>query len=227
VPVLEINSDITARKLSDQQIRTSLREKEVLLKEVHHRVKNNLQLIASLLSLQSEYSADSKALSMLDDMKTRVRSIAAIHEILYGSADLSRIDFAGYLNSIGRDLKSFYSGVAEKVKLTVKSEAVFLDITQAVPCGLIVNELLTNSFKYAFPGDRSGTIEVSFWCQIDKCILKLSDDGISLPKHVEPENAASMGLQLVTLLVQQLKGKLTVRRHGGTKYTIAFARKPV
>ena len=227
VSTLEINSDITARKLADRQIRTSLREKEVLLKEIHHRVKNNLQVIASLLSLQAEHAGDPKILAMLDDMKTRVRSIAAIHEILYGSADLSRIDFASYLNSIADDLKSFYAASSDRIKVIVKSEPVPLDITQAVPCGLIVNELLTNSFKYAFPDDRSGLIEVGFRCADEQCTLEISDNGISLPKNIEPQNAASMGLQLLTLLVQQIKGKLTVDRQAGTRFNIVFARKPV
>lgn len=134
----------------------------MLLKEIHHRVKNNPQVIASLLSLQSEYLADTKALAMMEDMKNRVRSIAAIHEMLYASTDLSRIDFGAYLNSIAKDLTSFYSVTASRVRMVIDSRSIFLDITQAVPGGLIINELLTNSFKYAFPDKRSGVIKLPF-----------------------------------------------------------------
>ncbi len=227
VCVLEIDSDITDRKLADQQIRASLREKETLLKEIHHRVKNNLQVIASLLSLQSEFLKDQKALGMLEDMKNRVVSIAAIHEMLYGSADLSRIDFAGYLDSITKDLRSFYSARTGRIQLEVRSEALFLDLTQAVPCGLIVNELLSNTFKYAFPENRSGLIEVSFRCVDEHCILEVSDNGVGLPPDLEPGNSPSMGLQLVTLLVQQLRGSLKLDRTSGARFTVSFPRKPV
>ncbi len=225
--VLGINNDVTARKAADQQLRASLREKEVLLKEIHHRVKNNLQVIASLLSLQSEYLADSNALAMLEDMKNRVRSIAAIHEMLYGSADLSRIDFAGYLNSITRDLRSFYSARASRVELKVEAEQIFLDITQAVPCGLIVNELLTNSFKHAFPDDRSGVIDICFRCFDNHCLLEISDNGIGLPASLEPHTAPSMGLQLLALLVQQLKAELVIERNGGAHFKVGFEQRPV
>jgi two-component system CheB/CheR fusion protein len=217
--------DITERRTVEQQIRGSLHEKEILLKEIHHRVKNNLQMIASLLSLQSEYLGHSKAVELLEDMKSRVRSIAAIHEILYGSADLSQIDFAGYVDALAKDLLSFHSAAANKVRLNIHSEPVFLEITQAVPCGLIVNELLTNSLKHAFPDGRVGSIEVSFTCPVEECKLEISDDGIGLPATLDPQNSASMGFQLLMLLIQQIKGKLTVDRSSGTRFTIVFAKK--
>lgn len=226
VCVLEINSDITSRKRADQQLRDSLREKEVLLKEIHHRVKNNLQVIASLLSLQSEYLADTSALAMIEDMKNRVRLIAAIHEMLYASTDLSRIDFGAYLNSIAKDLISFYSVTASRVRMVIDSQSIFLDITQAVPCGLIINELLTNSFKYAFPDKRSGVIKLFFRCDDKQCVLELSDSGIGLSENLNPQNATSMGLQLVSLLVQQLKAKMEVDRSSGTRFIIQFAPRP-
>ncbi len=225
VCILEINTDITARKRADQQLRESLREKEVLLKEIHHRVKNNLQVIASLLSLQSEHLADPKVLAMLEEMNNRVRSIAAIHEMLYGSADLSRIDFAGYLNTITKDLQSFFSDRASKVQVKVDADPIFLDITKAAPCGLIVNELLTNSFKHAFPDNREGVITVSFHCPGEACVLEISDNGVGMPDGLDPQNATSMGLQLLGLLVQQLKGKLEIDRSAGTRLTITFATK--
>jgi two-component system CheB/CheR fusion protein len=224
--ILEINTDVTARKRADERLRTSLREKEVLLKEIHHRVKNNLQVIASLLSLQSEHITDSKVLVMLEEMNNRVRSIAAIHEMLYGSADLSRIDFAGYLNTITKDLMSFFSDRAAKVQVKVDADPVFLDITKAAPCGLIVNELLTNSFRHAFPDKREGVITVSFRCPSEECTLVVSDNGAGMPAKLHPQNATSMGLQLLGLLVQQLKGKLEIDHTSGTRFTITFALKP-
>jgi two-component system CheB/CheR fusion protein len=226
VCVLVINSDITARKLADEQLRASLREKEVLLKEIHHRVKNNLQVIASLLSLQSEHIADSKVLAMLEAMNNRVRSIAAIHEMLYGSADLSRIDFAGYLNTIARDLLSFFSDRAGNVRVQVDAAPILLDITRAAPCGLIVNELVTNSFKHAFPDDREGVITVSFRCPEEECVLEISDNGVGMAAALDPRSETSMGLQLLGLLVQQLKGNLEIDRSSGTRFTITFAAKP-
>lgn len=227
VCVLEIDSDITARKHADRQLRQSLREKEVLLKEIHHRVKNNLQVIASLLSLQSEYLVDSKAFAMIEDMKNRVRSIAAIHEMLYASTDLSRIDFSAYLNAIAKDLTSFYSVTASRVRIIIDSQPVFLEITQAVPCGLIINELLTNSFKYAFSDKRSGMIKVSFHCDDDQCALEVSDNGVGIPENLNPQEATSMGLQLVSLLVQQLKARMEIDRSSGTRFVVHFTPRPV
>lgn len=221
----KVMRDVTERREVDERIRSSLREKEILLKEIHHRVKNNLQMIASLLSLQSEYLEQSNPQDLLEDMKSRVRSIAAIHDMLYGSADLSQIDFAGYLGALGRDLLGFYSAMAGRVELNIHAVPVFLDITQAVPCGLIVNELLTNSFKHAFPNNRGGIIEVSFACPEGHCKLEVSDNGIGLPAELDPRNSASMGFQLLMLLVQQIKGRLEVDRNSGVRFTIVFPNK--
>jgi two-component sensor histidine kinase len=219
--------DITDRKQGEEQLRASLREKEILLKEIHHRVKNNLQVIASLLSLQSEYLEESKPLAMLEDMKNRVRSIAAIHEMLYGSADLSRIDFAGYLNSIAKDLMSLYPPSSGRIRADIDSDPIHLDITQAVPCGLIVNELLTNSFKHAFPENRSGVIQIVFRSVDGACKLEISDDGVGLPENLDPGTSGSMGMQLVTLLVQQLKGEFEIDQSSGTRFTILFPQRPI
>ncbi len=226
--VVQVNlRDVTDRARADQQLRTSLREKEVLLKEIHHRVKNNLQVIASLLSLQSEYLPDAKSRAVLEEMNTRVRSIAAIHEMLYAAPDLSSIDFGKYLDTLAKDLFSFYSTRVDGVRIQVNSSPLLLEITQAVPCGLIVNELLTNAFKHAFPATRSGLIEVSFHCSDERCSLGISDNGIGLPVGLEPETAASMGLQLLDLLVRQLEGELRIDRQPGTRFTISFPRKIV
>ena len=158
-------------------------------------------------------------------MNTRVRSIAAIHEMLYSAPDLSSIDFGKYLDTLTKDLFSFYSTRVDGVRIQVNSSPVLLEITQAVPCGLIVNELLTNAFKHAFSATHSGLIEVSFHCSDDRCILEVSDNGVGLPASLEPETAASMGLQLLDLLVRQLEGELRIERQPGTRFTISFPRK--
>jgi two-component system CheB/CheR fusion protein len=228
VSVLEIGSDISARKRADEQLRASLQEKEVLLKEIHHRVKNNLQIISSLLNLQTEYVADKEAQVVLEEMNTRVRSIAAIHELLYAAKDLSRIEFALYLKTLAKDVTSFYSNRrGDAIRVDIDSEPVWLEITQAVPCGLLVNELLTNGLKHAFPDARPGQLRVSFRCSEDQCVLDVADNGVGLPETISLQNASSMGFQLLNLLVQQLKGTLHIDRSSGTRFTIVFMRKAV
>jgi two-component system CheB/CheR fusion protein len=218
----KVMRDITEKKRAEEQLRTSLREKEVLLKEIHHRVKNNLQIIASLLNLQTEYIGDRKIRAMLEEMYSRVRSIAAIHELLYGAPDLSRIDFSRYLEALAKDVASVFSGSPTGVHIKVNSSSVWLEITQAVPCGLIVNELLTNSLKHAFRGTDSGSVQISFQRSDKQCVLEVSDDGIGLPDQLEIQSANSMGFQLLVLLVEQLKGSVEVDRSSGTRFVVTF-----
>jgi two-component sensor histidine kinase len=140
---------------------------------------------------------------------------------------LSRIEFALYLKTLSKDLTSFYSQRSDGVRIEIDSEEILLDITQAVPCGLIVNELLTNGFKHAFPERQRGLIKISFRCAEKECRLDVTDDGIGLPENVDPQSASSMGFQLLSLLVQQLKGSLEIDRFSGTRFTITFPRKGV
>jgi two-component system CheB/CheR fusion protein len=211
-------------KDQEQKLRASLADKEALLKEIHHRVKNNLQIIASLLDLQSEFldQADSKA--VLLEMKTRVRSIAAIHELLYTAADFSRIDFRRFIEKLAQDVIAVHRRRASRVDVEIHAESVLLDMSQAVPCGLIVNELLTNAFKHAFPEGRSGKISVSFGSDQTNWRLELSDDGMGLPADIHLENVNSMGFQLIQLLAQQLGGSLDVLRGSGTRFVLRFPR---
>ncbi len=225
VRVLEVNTDITERQRADQQLRDSLQQKEILLKEMHHRVKNNLQMIASLLGLQSEFVKDTQALTVMHEMHTRVHSIAAIHEILYEAGDLARIDFGSYLHRMTEDLVKFYSNRANSVRLQIESGQISLDVTQAVPCGLITNELVTNCLKHAFPDQRTGIIEISFNCRNRRCLLTVADNGIGLPPDVDPRDARSMGMQLIKLLVEQLRGELRIDRENGTRFTLSFPQK--
>jgi len=218
----KIMRDITERRTVDEQIRTSLREKEVLLKEIHHRVKNNLQVITSLLRLQSEFISDRQAVGLFEEMHARVRSIATIHEMLYAAHDLGKVDFGAYSQRLTRDLLLLYNVNPSKVGLRVEMQDAYLNISQAVPLGLIVNELLTNALKYGFPDERTGLIHMSLESSDSRGVLSVSDNGIGLPAEVNPKQTTTMGLQLVTLLTDQLDGTLVVNRHQGTRFTISF-----
>jgi two-component system CheB/CheR fusion protein len=218
----KIMRDITERRTAEEQIRTSLREKEVLLKEIHHRVKNNLQVITSLLRLQAEFISDRKAVGLFEEMHSRVKSIATIHEMLYAAHDLGKVDFGAYSQRLTRDLLLLYNVNPSKVGLRVEMQDSYLDISQAVPLGLIVNELLTNALKYGFPDERTGLIHMSLESSDSRGVLSVSDNGIGLPAEVNPKQTTTMGLQLVTLLTDQLDGTLVVNRHQGTRFTISF-----
>jgi len=211
-------------KDQEQKLRASLAEKEALLKEIHHRVKNNLQVIASLLDLQSEFLDQADSRGVLLEMKTRVRAIAAIHEVLYTATDFSRIDFHNFVEKLAQDVVAVHRRHATQVEIEIHAESILLDMTQAVPCGLIVNELLTNALKHAFPKGRSGKVNVSFGSDRDHWLLEVSDDGIGLPAEIDPEHVNSMGFHLIQLLGQQLGGNLEVIREGGTRFTLRFPR---
>jgi two-component system CheB/CheR fusion protein len=225
--VIQLNvRDVTDRKKGEEQIRASLREKETLLKEIHHRVKNNLQVIASLMRLQSDFVRDERLGALVEEMHTRIRSIATIHEILYASNDLSTVDFGGYLQKLARDLFALYNVDPDKIRLHTDIGETRLDIAQAVPCGLIVNELLTNSLKYAFRDDRPGVIQVSLQQYGGNLVLEVGDNGVGLPPDLDFHRSTSMGLELVNLLTEQLEGTLALDRTHGTRFTVSFPSKP-
>lgn len=213
--------DISERQHAEEQIRASLREKELLLSEIHHRVKNNLQIVTSLLSLQSSYITDPDALAMFRESQQRVKAMALIHEKLYGSKDFAHISFSDYLASVASDLVSSYH--RPSVRLVIDTSSANVDITTAIPCGLIVNELVTNAFKHAFPGGREGTITVSLRADdTGTHILSVRDDGVGFPEDLDFRNTTSLGLQLVTALVDQLDGTITLDRTRGTTFIIKF-----
>jgi PAS domain S-box-containing protein len=222
----KVMRDETERRQSDEQLRDSLHEKEVLLQEIHHRVKNNLQVISSLLRLQSEHISDEPTRGMFEEARNRVQAIAGIHELLYRSPDLARIDFAAYLNRLARDLFSFYGMTEDGLHLLVEVDHAVLDIGLAIPCGLLVNELITNSLKHAFPDGRHGTIRVSLGCDSGQCMLVVEDDGIGLADNFDWERAESLGLQLVQVLTKQLDGTVHVDRTSGTRFEISFPYNP-
>lgn len=223
VHVVAIWRDVTERRQAEVNVRASLQEKELLLKEVHHRVKNNLQVVSSLLSLQGESIKDPPSRRAFREARDRVRSMASIHEMLYQSGDLARIDFSGYISNLASQLFSSHNVNPERVKLQIDVEPVSLGINLGVPCGLLINELMTNALKHAFPGGRAGTIMVGLKEMPDHSIrLAVRDNGIGLSPDIDVSAADSLGFQLITTLVSQLNATLEVRRDGGTEFVILF-----
>jgi PAS domain S-box-containing protein len=215
--------DITERKRAEELLTASLREKEVLLKEIHHRVKNNLQIISSLLDLQS-YAVDSEPVrAMLRESQNRVRSMAIIHEQLYQADNLARIDMARYVEDLTSYLLRSYTTEDDNVGVRIDIPTLWLNIDTVIPCGLIINELFTNSLKYAFPEGRPGLIRISLEPDEDeRLVLRVADDGIGLPPDMDIQQTSTLGLLLVNTLVNQLRGTLTIDRDSGTAYTITF-----
>lgn len=218
----KIMRDTTEAQQFRERLQKTVKEKEVLLREIHHRVKNNLQVITSLLELQSHYTGDPQVLGFTEQMHNRVRSIATIHEMLYASTDLTKVDFGAYAVKMANNLFAFYGVDSERVALHADVHETSLDIDRAIPCGLILNELLTNCLRHGFPDGRTGTISISFDCTSDSCVMAVANDGISLPAAIEPTQATSMGLRLVNLLVDQLQGTLQVERDNGTRFVVSF-----
>lgn len=217
-----IIDDVTESKQAIEQIKSSLQEKEVLLKEIHHRVKNNMQVITSLLSLQSKTIGDAKALEVFEDSQNRVKSMALIHETLYQSKDLSRIDFAEYLQKLVAHVSRSYRIRPNAVKINLHVNDVSLPIDTAVPCGLIINELASNALKYAFPADTKGEVNITFARAEDQYTLCVSDTGVGLPPDFDPEQGKSLGMKLVRMLTTQLSGEMACRNGVGTTFQITF-----
>ncbi len=199
--------DITVSRRAEDQIRSSLKEKEVLLKEIHHRVKNNLQIICSLLSLQASEIEDPKAGQTFKESQDRVKAMALIHERLYQSGDLAKIDFAGYVRNLTGHLLRSYRVDSKTVRLNLDVEPVPMSLDVAIPCGLIINELVSNALKYAFPHGKGGEILVRFGEGTGQVLmLHVSDTGVGLPEGRDPEKSESLGLKLVRSLTEQLDG---------------------
>lgn len=215
--------DITERKEYERQLEESIKEKEVLLKEVHHRVKNNMQVISSILNLQSSYIDDETALGILRESQDRIKSMSFVHESLYQSNTLSEVNFAEYIQNITRNLFHSYGRPEGGISLVFELEEVYLNLDTSIPCGLIINEVVSNSLKYAFKGRRTGEIKIEF-SKLEDGRLKLivGDNGIGLPSNFDIENAESLGLQLVTTLITQITGDLNIRTEDGTQFNIVF-----
>lgn len=224
--VLAFDRDITDRVKAEELINASLREKESLLKEVHHRVKNNLQIITSLLNLQAETVQDPTILKLLRESQNRVRSMALVHETLYRSGDFGRIDLAAYVDAICNFLSRAYGIDHSRIRIEVHVDDVSLDLDRAIPCGLIINELVSNSLKYAFPENRNGRITVRFTSNSEQnYTLSVADDGVGLPPELELSRLKSLGLQLVNDLVRQLTGSIVIESAPGSGFSICFPAK--
>jgi PAS domain S-box-containing protein len=225
--VLSAIVDISDRKQKEERIQVALREKDVLLGEVHHRVKNNLQVVYSLLDLQSSRITDRTVLNMLRGSQNRIRSMGLIHQTLYQSKDFAKVNFHHFLDSLVPTLVGSYGANPDRISVSVETEQLLLPIDAAIPFGLIVNELISNALKHAFPAGRSGQIRVrSFGEPGGKTVLSVADDGVGIPESVDPAKTSTLGLQLVTLLADQLGGKIAIRRSDPTEFVLSFAIEP-
>ncbi len=240
-----VQQDITEQKQAEDKIKSSLKEKEVLLKEIHHRVKNNLQIVDSLLQMQARRTKERQAAEILLDSQNRIASIALVHEKLYRSEDLANIDFAQYIPDLTTHLFDTYNVSSDTITLTIRVDSISLEIDTAIPCGLIINELVSNSLKYAFPANREGEIQIEFYDNSDSSksckdawqterlggtldspshtlMLIVRDNGIGISEAFDIENTQSLGLTLVQGLVEQLEGTIDLDRSQGTEFRITF-----
>ncbi|MFT3850307.1 MAG: histidine kinase dimerization/phosphoacceptor domain -containing protein [Propionivibrio sp.] len=217
--------DISERLRTQQRLEDALREKTVLLNEVHHRVKNNLQVVTSLLNLQAEHATDPNVRAILGESCGRVKAMSLTHQLLYQRKDFSHLDLAEYLQRLVQSIRASYRVADGHVELSMDlpGDGLHLDLERCIPCGLLINELLTNAFKHAFPAERRGKITVRLVEESDERIcLSVGDDGIGLPPDAELAQRSSLGLQLVPLLVEQLHGILVIERNVGTRFAVSF-----
>jgi two-component sensor histidine kinase len=206
-----------------ETLKAALRERELFLQEANHRIKNNLQVIASLLSLQASYISDPKIREMFRDSQERVQSMALIHEALYRSEHAGAIDFSIYVRDLADQLISSYDVQSGRVALQLHLNNVLLDVNKAIPCGLILNELISNALKHAFPGGRTGMIRVEMDASASRQVtIIVRDDGVGVPVDLDHRDAQTLGLQLVYTLIEQLEGTIELERREGTTFTLTF-----
>lgn len=221
--MLSLEKEIAERRRTEEALRVSLREKEALLQEVHHRVKNNMQVISSLLNLQVRHPMDEECRAILRDGQSRIRSMSLVHEQLYQSHDLSNVDLAAYIRKLVTNLVTLYQPAATNLRMETDLEELRLDINSAIPFGLILNELLSNAIRHAFPGDRPGVIRIRMRRRPDGAAeLRVEDDGVGLPEGLDYRRPESLGLQIVNLLVDQLDAVLEIEGTKGTAVTLIF-----
>ena len=222
VLVSGIAHDITDKQIAEENLRDSLKEKEVLLKEVHHRVKNNLQVISSILNLQSSYLEDEKIINILRESQDRIKTMSIIHESLYQANDFSQINFSQYVVSLSKNLVHSYGNFDSFVETTYKIDDVHLSLDLSIPCGLIINELVSNALKYAFKGRKKGKLNISLQLKNGVVTIIVADDGVGIPSNINIRETNSLGLQLVSSLVEQIDGELKMDNKKGTTFTITF-----
>ena len=213
--------DITERKHQEERLKAALKEKDLLLSEIHHRVKNNLQIIDSLLGMQSDSAMNDAAIAILKESQNRVKSMAMIHQILYESTDFSRVDFSAVTESLVSNLSASYALDTSSIHTTIDADRVLLPINISIPLGLILNELCTNAMKYAFAQNHHGNIDIGLkYVNNQQLQVIVSDDGAGLPDELDIDNASSLGLQLVKLLSEQISAELTIRRKNPTRFSL-------
>lgn len=210
---------------TNEKLQASLTEKVVLLKEIHHRVKNNLQIVSSLLALQAASVEDSESLVLFEESRSRINSMALLHEELYQSNDLARIDFQAYVNKLGKRLLKSLAGGNCAMDIHIP-EQVFLPLDSAIPCGLLINELVTNAIKHAFPDHTRGTVRISLTQKDGQVRLEVGDDGVGFPQDVDFRQTSSLGMQLVVNLTEQIFGEVEMQRNGGTLFVVSFPLSP-
>jgi PAS domain S-box-containing protein len=220
-----LQNEVLQHEMAEKKIQESLNEKNILLKEVHHRVKNNLQIIASLLNLQSKYITDEKTLQAIKDSQSRVKAMALVHEKLYRSSDISNIDLGDYIKFLGTNLFEFQGARGKGILFKPEIHDISLTIDTAIPVGLMINELISNSLKYAFPDGRNGEISIVIHRQDHTLTILFKDDGIGIPEDFDWRNAKSLGLRLVISLVEQLSGTIELKKEKGTTFNIVVKEK--
>jgi two-component sensor histidine kinase/HAMP domain-containing protein len=221
--IIESNRDITERRRMEEDLKHSLDGKDLLIKEIHHRVKNNLMIISSLLRLQARRVSDGEARGALEESQDRVRTISMIHERLYQSKDLARVDVSDYIKALVEQLFSSYDVSSSKVKLSINVSDISLDTDTMVPCGLILNELVSNSLKHAFPGDMEGEMHIDMCSHNDSTYtMSVRDTGVGTPDGFDILDTDSLGMQIVESLTRQLEGTVEVGSEGGAEFRITF-----
>jgi two-component sensor histidine kinase len=222
VRIVGVAEDVTENRMAQEGLSNSLREKNLLLKELHHRVKNNLQVISSLLGLQMKKMGDAQIEQALKDSRDRIRSMALVHEALHQTKDFARIDGLRYVRDMVANLRNSYEQISSGIRTEVLGESVQLMIEEAVPFGLLLNELVTNVYKHAFPGGRAGELRIELNREGNLVSLRVADNGVGLPPKLDLESPSTLGLQLVNMLVVQLEGELEVEREEGIAFSISF-----
>jgi len=220
--VLSVIVDLTERKLAEQRIKDALLQKDLLLREVHHRVKNNLQVVHSLLDLQAMKVKDPEVVSALRDSQNRVRSMSLIHQTLYQSTNVAQVDFNQFLSELMVGLTEAYRSATGRVDIHMQAEDVRLPINEAIPCGLIINELVSNALKHGFADGRSGSIWIKLQQDGKHVTVQVENDGAAIPEEHDLRRSGSLGLQLVNLFTRQLRGTLEVHRANPVSFTIRF-----
>jgi two-component system, sensor histidine kinase PdtaS len=214
--------DVTARKQAEERLQRSLEEKTVLLKEVHHRVKNNLQILMSLINLQADTLSNKYEIDAFQMMQNRVRSISLVHERLYRSSDLGAVGMKGYLEDLLDQIGASYQETSRRVRTVLEAEDVLLGVDRAIPLGLLVTELITNAFKHAFNQGEPGELKVSLRKTGETCLLAVEDNGPGLPRGLKSDVSATLGMQLVKALENQLQGRLRVCQGPGARFELEF-----